>query len=100
MSLKDQYDFEFLKNEAERLVFDELETQFKNPKYKDICTCEDCVLDMAALALNSVKPMYRVSLIGKMYAEALDRTDYADEVRQAVINAIDKISANPSHEKR
>jgi len=98
MALKDRYNFEYLENEAERLVFDELEAQFADPAYKDICTCPDCVLDMAALALNSLKPVYRVSLIGKMYAEALDRTGYAEEVKQAVKNAIEKISSTPSHE--
>lgn len=97
MALKDVYNFEYLKNEAERLVLEELEKQLDSEKYKDICKCEDCVLDMAAYALNSVKPLYRVSLIGTLYAHATEGTDYEKDIIDAVKVSIDKISKNPSH---
>ena len=48
------------------MVLGELEIQMA--RAKDICTCQDCVLDMAAYALNNVKPTYRVSLMGSVYA--------------------------------
>ncbi len=96
MSLREIYNFENLVNEAERLVIEELERQFK--KRDDICTCEECTLDMVAYALNNVKPYYRVSLMGTLYAHSQDNTDYAKQIKKAVIEAIEKISRNPLHD--
>lgn len=97
MALTEEYNFEFLVNEAERLVIEILEQEL-DEQPETVCRCQDCVLDMAALALNNVKPLYRVSLIGKLYAHTLDSSEYADEVRESVVTAIEKISTNPSHE--
>ena len=100
MALSATYDFDFLKNEAENLVINELGRQldiFSEP----ICLCNDCVLDMAAIALNTVKPLYRVSLLGTLYtATAMSEDTYASSVRDAVYLAIEKVRKNPSHEPR
>jgi len=91
------YDFDILKNEAERLVLAELERQLDSRE--SVCVCEECVLDMAAFALNAVKPLYRVSLLGSMYAaHAMDEASYGNALRQAVSQAIDRVSENPSHD--
>uniref|UniRef100_A0A7C3ILJ2 Competence protein ComFB n=1 Tax=Gracilinema caldarium TaxID=215591 RepID=A0A7C3ILJ2_9SPIR len=98
MAFKDNYDFDQLVNEAERLVIDELEKQVSNYP-EPLCLCEDCVLDMATLALNSVKPLYRVSLLGSIYAaHAMDEVSYAESVKNAVASAIAKVKAHPSHD--
>ena len=97
MGIKDQYEFEYLVNESERLVLAQLEQQLSDIADPGTCQCQECVLDMAALALNNVKPLYRVSLLGKLYAQALEGSEYEDEVSRAVAGAIEKISANPSH---
>jgi competence protein ComFB len=98
MGIRDDYDFGVLVNEAERLVTDELERKLAELADPSICVCEDCVLDMAAFALNSLKPVYRVSLLGTMYAHAMNETEYAQEVRAAVEAAISKVHANPGHD--
>ena len=96
MGLKDDYNFEYLVNEAERLVLDLLEAQL--PEHADeVCRCQDCILDMAAYALNTVRPLYRVSLMGTLYARALEGSEYEEEVAGAVSQAIRRIIANPSH---
>ena len=96
MGIRDEYDFENLENAAENLILDELEKQLKeNPP---ACVCQDCVLDIAALALNNVKPYYRVSLLGKLYANSASMTSYGKEVKKAVREAIKKISSNPAHD--
>ncbi|MDR3191974.1 MAG: late competence development ComFB family protein [Treponema sp.] len=99
MAFIDNYDFELLKNEAEKLVLNELERRLESYPV-EICTCNDCVVDMAAIALNSVKPLYRYSLLGSLYAaEALnERKDYAESIRDAVDTAIEKVRQNPSHD--
>ena len=98
MAFINDYNFEYLKNEAENLVIQDLGRQleaFPEP----ICKCNDCVLDMAAMALNAVKPLYRVSLLGSMYtASAMDQKIYATSVREAVFRAIEKVRKNPSHD--
>ena len=99
MGIRDDYDFSILVNEAERMVADELERQLADLADPSICVCQECVLDMAAFALNTLKPVYRVSLLGTLYAHALDEnSDYAHEVKGAVATAIGKVSANPSHD--
>ena len=98
MALIDKYDFELLKNEGENLIIGELGRQLENSN-GSVCMCNDCVLDMAAMALNSVKPLYRVSLLGKLYtAAAMDEgSEYGKLVREAVFDAIEKVGKNPSH---
>ncbi|MDA8427193.1 MAG: late competence development ComFB family protein [Treponema sp.] len=98
MSFRDNYDFGVLVNEAERMVIDELERRLTELNDPAICVCEDCVLDMAAFALNTLKPVYRVSLLGTMYAHAMDNGQYAGEVEKAVNAGIAKVHANPSHD--
>ncbi len=96
MGLKDRYDFDSLVNEAERLILEELEAQMG--RTPGLCTCQDCVLDMAALALNKVRPSYRVSLLGNMDASNPGKAEYAREISRAVQEAIRKVKANPSHD--
>ena len=97
MAFRDKYDFEFLKNEAESLVINELEKQLLSYN-KQICLCNDCVLDMVAIALNNIKPLYRASLMGALYtATAMEQAVYAESIQNAVSSAIEKVSKNPSH---
>ncbi|MCL2478649.1 MAG: late competence development ComFB family protein [Treponema sp.] len=97
MAIVENIDFEFLKNEAEKLVIAELDRQLQ-AYTRPICVCNDCVVDMAAMALNMVKPLYRVSLLGSLYtSRAMDEQQYATSIREAVFNAIEKVRKNPSH---
>ncbi len=98
MSLRDSYNFENLVNETERIVLEQMEIQLEMKGSEDICKCQDCVLDMTALALNSLTPRYRVSLIGTVYAQTFSEGEYAEEVKVAVSSAIKKIADNPSHD--
>jgi competence protein ComFB len=94
MGFQDKYDFSLLVNEKEHYVAEELEAQLK--VRTEVCRCQECVLDMVALALNHVKPVYRVTLLGAIYAQAEDEA-IRQEIVEAVQGAIEKISANPSH---
>ena len=96
MAFIDKYNFENLKNDAERIVLPELGRQLETFT-EPVCTCNDCVTDMAAIVLNAVKPLYRVSLIGGFYTTA-DEDSYAENVRNAVFNAIERVRKNPSHD--
>lgn len=98
MAFIDEYDFDILVNEAEKLVVTELERQLK--EYPgEICRCGECIIDMAAMALNTVKPLYRVSLLGTLYAaQAINEESYAQSIRDAVSNSIEKVRKNPAHD--
>ena len=98
MSFTTDYEFHLLKNEAEQMVLNELEQQL-NACGEETCRCSECVLDMAAMALNTVKPLYRFSLLGTLYAaQAIYEQSYADSVQDAVTNAIAKVGSNPAHD--
>ena len=97
MAFKDQYDFDLLKNEAENLVINEMESQLKPGL--GMCLCNECVVDIAAIALNMVKPLYRFSLLGTLYAsQAMTEVAYAESVKKAVAQAIIKVKKNPAHD--
>jgi competence protein ComFB len=94
----DEYNFELLRNEAETLVLRELEEQLKKQP-EDMCRCNECIVDIAAMALNTVKPLYRFSILGTLYVTAaINDQAYADSVQQAVADAIVKVRENPGHD--
>jgi competence protein ComFB len=98
MAFIDDYDFDLLINEAETMVLHELGTQIESYE-GEICRCNECVVDMAAIALNAVKPLYRVSLLGSLYAaQLMNEKNYADNVQQAVREAVEKVRKNPGHD--
>ncbi|MFP3041934.1 late competence development ComFB family protein [Treponema primitia] len=98
MAFIDSYNLEHLANEAEHLVHEELGRQLESYQ-GEICLCNDCVVDMAAMALNTVKPLYRYSLLGTLWASsAMTDEAYAASIQEAVSNAIEKVRENPSHD--
>ena len=98
MAFIDEYDFDILKNESEKLVIEELGKQLGAYKGQ-ICRCETCVVDMAAMALNAVKPLYRVSLLGTQYAsQAMGETHFAKTLKDSVSKSIEKVRKNPAHD--
>ena len=96
MAIRESYDFDSLSNEAEELVVSEIEKQI--PEYPELCTCSECILDVAAYALNSVRPRYRVSLLDSVFVDAEERSSYLEEIRRAVRDRILKVSTNPPHD--
>jgi len=96
MAFEDRYDFQSLVNEAEQLIIEEIARQV--PANPQMCTCSECILDVAAYALNRVPPRYRVSLLDSVYQEPSERNAYLKEIRRAVREGIIKVRANPPHD--
>jgi competence protein ComFB len=94
MSFRQKYDFSLLVNESERLTIDELERQLA--ARPEVCRCEECVLDMVAFTLNKVDPVYRVTLLGSIYAQAEDQP-VMTEIQETVASAIQRVFENPAH---
>ena len=98
MAFIDEYGFDMLKNEAEKLVINEIEEQLKTGN-EEMCRCNECIVDIGAIALSSVKPIYHSSLLGTLYAsKAMSEGGYADSVKNAVEQAIEKVKKNPAHD--
>jgi len=97
MSFLNEYNFDLLKNEAEVMVIREMENQLE--KRTDMCLCNECIVDIAAMALNNVKPLYRFSILGTLYAShAMTEQAYAESVKKAVTDAIVRVKNNPAHD--
>jgi competence protein ComFB len=94
MALENEYNFEYLENEAENMVIAELERQLALSENAAVCRSEECILDMAAYALNHVPPMYRATLLGRIYRPELDR-EHHEDVERAVREAIRLVRENP-----
>lgn len=92
MSLQKLLETEDLINESERYVLTELERQLA--EHREACTTTECILDMAAYALNKVRPRYRVNLLGRLFSSVVE-DDYMQEVRDSVAEAIRVVSSNP-----
>jgi len=86
--------FDGLVNEAEALVAAEIPRQLD--AHPGMCRCEECLLDIAACALNDLRPRYRVALLDR--GGGAQDAAYAREVRAAVARAIARVQANPSHD--
>jgi len=97
MDLEKSYDLSFLINDTERMVLEELGRRLDSAAEEGVCDCQECVVDMAALALNMLEPRYHASLLGTMYAHADEAGAYAEKVAKAVAAAVEKVKDNPSH---
>ncbi len=67
--------------------------------FPDICKCDHCLMDIKAIALNSLKPHYVVTQKGEMYSK-LDEMNlqYETDILKALIDAITIVSKSPRHE--
>lgn len=85
-----------LKNYMEIMVMQTLDELLKNDK--NVCGCDKCKLDMAAIALNSLPPKYIVNHNGEIYTRVsmLDNQATTD-VLSAVMKSIMRVGANPRH---
>jgi competence protein ComFB len=96
MNLSDKNLADSLINEAEELVIREMERQI--PGHQGLCTCDECIIDIAAYALNKVRPRYRVSLLDTVFADRREQAAYSRDIEQAVSEAIRAVRENPSHD--
>ncbi|NLZ90682.1 MAG: late competence development ComFB family protein [Clostridiales bacterium] len=64
----------------------------------DICKCEKCLSDIAAIALNRLPPHYVVSEKGEVYSKVLNMSiQFEADVTTAILEAIERVSKNPRH---
>ncbi|WP_408643043.1 late competence development ComFB family protein [Thermosinus carboxydivorans] len=83
-----------LKNYMEKLVWQQLDNVLA--AQPDLCKCEKCRYDIAALALNFLPPRYVVTNKGETFTriKTLEQQFYVDIVT-AISHAITIVKAHP-----
>ncbi|MDR2005980.1 MAG: late competence development ComFB family protein [Acidaminococcales bacterium] len=88
-----------LVNYMEKLVFSKLNEVLA--ARGDICKCEQCRLDIAAIALNNLTPRYIVTDRGKLYAKLdMMQTQFGIDILMAIGKGINTVAAHPRHEPK
>jgi len=85
-----------LKNYMEDAVFQVLDGILASRP--ELCKCERCRLDIAALTLNSLMPRYVVTDKGEIYAKTQQlHHQFEADVIPVILKAIESVAANPRH---
>lgn len=69
------------------------------PTMSNVCSCNQCRLDMASFALNRLSPQYVRTDTGALFQKLNNSSQQAEvEVLTTVISAINIISQHPNHD--
>lgn len=91
----DYHDVDELKNRNEEKVWMAIEHQLgEDPS---LCRCRDCILDAAAIALNSLPPRYHVYSFHEGGAKQGEDKVLLQEAKKAVKEAFAKVTKRPHH---
>jgi len=89
----------FLKNYMEECTWEFLDEVLT--KYPEVCNCESCRYDIAAIALNNLPPRYVVREKGEIYSKAsMLRIQYRADIYAALTKAIFQVKESPRHEQQ
>ena len=94
MALIDYHDIDELKNGNEEKVWMAIEHHLGEDS--SLCRCRDCILDTAAIALNSLKPRYHVYSFHEKASQEED-AELLEEAKKAVKEASRKVTKRPHH---
>ncbi|ACB85296.1 late competence development ComFB family protein [Natranaerobius thermophilus] len=85
-----------LQNYMEKVVEKKLEEILTDRK--EVCDCQQCKLDIMALALNDLPPRYVVTEKGEVFSK-IDSlfVQFSTDVTTAIIKAIDQVKTQPRH---
>ena len=92
---------EDLENEAEELFFRELKNIIDSGEH-NFCRCSICIQDIAAIGLNSVKPMDSSNRLERIMTNSGIKKnrkveEAAENIRKEIIKAIALVNAAPHH---
>ena len=85
-----------IKNYMEEIVFNQMQEVLNDI---NACTCEKCILDIAAIALNDLPPKYIVSEKGELYSKiSALKQQFEVDVIAAITKAAVLVKRRPRHE--
>lgn len=86
-----------IKNYMEEIVFSLLKDVLEDV---NVCNCDKCVLDIAAIALNELPSKYIVSEKGELYSKIDSlRQQFEVDVISAITKAAVLVKRNPRHDQ-
>lgn len=94
MALIDYHDVDELKNRNEEKVWMAIEHHLG--ENTELCRCRDCILDAAAIALNTIQPRYHVYSFHE-HATTEEEDELLEEAKKAVAKAFKKVTKRPHH---
>lgn len=69
--------------------------------FPDQCTCDKCIMDIKAIALNKLPPKYVVTQQGEMYSRINEMyIQYETDIMKALVEAIIQVKKYSRHEKK
>lgn len=84
-----------IKNYMEEVVFNQMKEILTD---MNVCTCEKCLLDIAAIALNTLPPKYVVTEKGMLYSKVDSLGQQFDvDVIAAITRAAVIVKRSPRH---
>lgn len=85
-----------IKNYMEEIVFNQMKEVLQDI---NMCTCDKCIMDIAAIALNDLPPKYIVTEKGELYSKinAL-KQQFEVDVIAAITKAAVLVKRKPRHE--
>ena len=96
---KDYFETQELENLTEELVFEELYTYTKLHQ-EEFCTCAKCLMDIAALVLNTVPPLYSASIAERMDPSPGFQKKYENlrgDIQRAIPRAVSQVKDMAHH---
>jgi competence protein ComFB len=94
VALIDYHDIDELKNGNEEKVWMAIEHHLGEDS--SLCRCRDCILDTAAIALNTLKPRYHVYSFHEKASEE-EEAELLEEEIMGVCGAFNKVTPRPHH---
>lgn len=86
-----------IKNLMEYEVFTALDKMLK--PMDNLCKCDKCRNDIAAIALNNLKPNYVVTEKGYLYSKVKNMdSQFNADVMSSLIKAMEIVKNNPKHD--
>ncbi|MDD2446878.1 MAG: late competence development ComFB family protein [Tissierellia bacterium] len=84
-----------IKNYMEEVVFNHMDKVLNN---MEICKCEKCRMDIAAIALNNLPTKYVVTQKGELYSKVSTLlSQFEVDAITTITKAAIKINENPQH---
>jgi len=84
-----------IKNYMEEIVFNQMKDVLTDI---NMCTCDKCMLDIAAIALNDLPPKYIVTEKGELYSKINTlKQQFEVDVIAAITKAAVLVKRNPRH---
>ncbi|HPU40970.1 MAG TPA: late competence development ComFB family protein [Acetivibrio clariflavus] len=86
-----------IKNYMEEIVFSSIKEVLDDIK---VCSCDKCILDIAAIALNELPPKYIVTEKGELYSKVDSlRQQFEVDVISAIAKAAVLVKRNSRHDQ-